>query len=151
MAAGIFEKSFRMTRNSFEQLHAVLGISGILKSSDSELELYIALQDTNYRPSTTSTVRLLVFLYHVCIGSNYTVVSNKFGLGISTVSKCIHEVTYPILSHMWKAYICLPTLANTEKYVCLGTTDGNPWDCWCIGWNTYRDLKASKGRCRCLL
>ena len=52
MAAGIFEKSFRMTRNSFEQLHAVLGISGILKSSDFELEPYIALQDTDYRPLT---------------------------------------------------------------------------------------------------
>ena len=34
MAAGIFEKSFRMTHNSFEQLHALLGISSTLKFSD---------------------------------------------------------------------------------------------------------------------
>jgi hypothetical protein len=33
-APGIFEGSFRMTRNSFEQLHALLGISSTLKFSD---------------------------------------------------------------------------------------------------------------------
>jgi len=87
----------------------------MLNSSDSELEPYIALQDINYRPSTTLGVRLLVFLYYVCTRSNYTVVSNQFGLGISTVSKCVHEVTYAILSHMWKAYICLPMLAEIQK------------------------------------
>ena len=43
------------------------------------------------------------------------VMSNQFDLGISTVSKCIHEVTYVILGHMWKAYICLATLTESQK------------------------------------
>src|ERR1700685_1037178 len=33
-APGLFEGSFRMSRNSFEQLHALLGISSTLKFSD---------------------------------------------------------------------------------------------------------------------
>ena len=79
------------------------------------LEPYIALQDIKYRLAISSRVRLLAFLYHVCQGSNYTVVSNQFGIGISTVSKIVHQVTYAILDHMWKVYICLPTLAEAQK------------------------------------
>src|SRR5579859_982441 len=79
------------------------------------LEPYIALQNTNYRPCMNSRTRLLVFLYHVCTGSNYTVVANQFGIGASTVSKCVHEVTYAILAHMWKVYICLPTVTEAQK------------------------------------
>ena len=43
------------------------------------------------------------------------VVSNQFGIGISTVSKIVHQVTYTILGHMWKVYICLPTLTEAQK------------------------------------
>ena len=45
----------------------------------------------------------------------YMVVSNQFGIGISTVSKIVHQVTYTILGHMWKVYICLPTLTEAQK------------------------------------
>jgi len=72
-----------------------------------EVEPDITLQDTRFRPATPSRVRLLVFLYHVTQGATYPVISNQFGIGISTVSKCIHDCTQYILLRMYRQYIRL--------------------------------------------
>jgi len=79
------------------------------------LEPYITLQDTKYRLATPSKVRLMAFLYHVSQGVNYRSVSNQFGIGISNVSKCVHDVTFAILRHMYKVYIRRPTAAEGHK------------------------------------
>ena len=102
-----FEHNFRMLRNSFEQLHALLGMNSAVPRLISYIELYITLNNTRWRLATPSRIRLLVFLRHVMQGANYRVLSNKFALGVSNISKCIHDVTDKILRHMFHMYICL--------------------------------------------
>jgi hypothetical protein len=106
-----FEDSFRMSYDSFEKLHRILGTFQYL-----EVRLivapYITLQDTRFRLATPSRVRLLAFLYHIAHGATYCVISNQFGIGESTVSKCIHDCTRQILLRMFHQSICLPSPAE---------------------------------------
>jgi len=71
--------------------------------------------DTRFRAATPSQVRLMVFLYHATQGANYRTISQLFGLGRSTVSKCIHDVSRAIIQHMWSAYIRLPSPQETSQ------------------------------------
>ena len=64
------------------------------------IEPYITLQDTHYRLTTPSKVRLLTFLYHIALSASYTAVSHQFALRKSIVSKIVHDVTNAILTHM---------------------------------------------------
>ena len=41
--------------------------------------------------------------------------SNQFGIGVSNVSKIIHDVTSAILSHMWNVYIRLSEPAEAVE------------------------------------
>src|SRR5436190_17047571 len=81
------------------------------------MDSYITLHETKCRLATPSRVRLMVFLYHVSQGNSYRSVSNQFGIGISNVSRCVHDITYAILCHMWRMYICLPTAAEAQKSI----------------------------------
>jgi len=85
------------------------------------LEPYITLQDTKYRLATPSKVRLMAFLYHVSQGANYRSVSNQFGIRISNVSKCVHDVTFAILRHM---YTDLRMNRANRDWVLLGLVSG---------------------------
>jgi len=67
------------------------------------------LQDTQFRAATPSRVRLLVFLAYVATGSNYRVLESLFGLGVSNICKCVHDVSKKMIIHMSKQYIRLPT------------------------------------------
>src|SRR5579859_6251231 len=109
-----FQDTFRMSRNSFNQLHALLGIFLQVLAN---VEPYITLQDTRYRKATPSRVRLLAYLYHIAHGASYTVVSNQFALGRSTVCKIVHDVTYAILFHMWHTYIRLPSMEEATRSI----------------------------------
>ena len=73
------------------------------------IEPYITLTDTRFRLATPSRIRLLVFLFHATQGANYHTISVLFGLGRSTVSKCIHDVSKKVILHMWATYIHLPS------------------------------------------
>ena len=42
-------------------------------------------------------------------GTNYRTISNHFGLGRSTVCKCVHDISHAILIHLWQAYLYLPS------------------------------------------
>jgi hypothetical protein len=112
---GQFEDNFRMSRASFENLHALLGIILIHEIKINIIEPYITLQDTRFRLATPSRIRLLAFLYFITQGAGYRVVSNQFGMGISTVSKCVHDCTTQILRHMFHTYICLPTFDEAQQ------------------------------------
>ncbi len=74
-----FDQNFRMTCDSFEQLHVILGMP--LWSVADFQEPYISLQDMTFHPATPSRVWLLVFLYHVMQGNNYQSTSNQFAIG----------------------------------------------------------------------
>jgi|SRR5579859_1347383 len=83
--------------------------------SCANVEPYITLQDTCFRPATPSRIRLMVYLHHVCQNSNYTTISQLFGLGRSTISNCIHDISRAIVKHLWAAYIRLPNVQETVQ------------------------------------
>lgn len=56
--------------------------------------------DTRFRVATPSQVRLMMFLYHATQGANYRTISQLFGLGRSTISKCVHDMSRAIIQHM---------------------------------------------------
>ena len=67
--------------------------------------------------ATPLRVRLLAFLYHIALGASYRIISHQFAIGISNVGKIVHDVTSAILSHMWNAYIRLPTLEEAQRSI----------------------------------
>ena len=81
-----FKKSFRMSRQSFENLHQLL-------------QPLIEKKSTTFRQPLPSKIRLAIFLYHVAQGSPYTVISNQFGCGKTTVSKIVGEVSKAIVQN----------------------------------------------------
>src|SRR5204863_4600568 len=88
-----FKSTFRMTQNSFNQLHALLGI----QHSCTNVEPYITLIDTHYRAATPSQVRLMVFLYHAtqgtkpCQGFIANVTSYVSEVGVRVLRECYDE------------------------------------------------------------
>ena len=48
-------------------------------------------------------------------GTHYSTIAELFAVGISNVSKCIHDVAHQILIHMYHEYIRLPTLAEGTR------------------------------------
>ena len=107
-----FEKTFRMSRDSFELLHGLLGTylrHHPALSTHISLEPYITKQDTRYRLAIPSRTRVIAYLLFVTQGLTYTNISMQLGIGITTACTCIHECTYAICQHMYPTYIRLPT------------------------------------------
>ena len=107
-----FADTFKMTRNSFEQLHALLGTT-LFHPCVLLMNRTLYYLTRHQLPSgNSSKIRLLAFLQHVAQGTNYRTISNHFGIGRATVSRCVHDVSHAILTHMWRMYICLPRPAE---------------------------------------
>jgi DDE superfamily endonuclease len=91
-----------MSRQSFFSLHALL-------------QPHIEKRHTHLRPTIPSEHRLAVFLYHIAQGAEYTVVSNQFGIGRSTVSSIIGDVSKAITVHFAKRYIRFPNADEATR------------------------------------
>src|SRR6266496_1944836 len=87
-----FKNSFRMSRKSFFSLHALL-------------QSHIQKQQTHLRPTIPSEHRLAIFLYHVTQGDGYTSITDQFGVGKSTVSNIIGDVSKAIVQQLSGQYI----------------------------------------------
>lgn len=81
-----------MSRKSFFSLHALL-------------QPYIKKQQTQFCDTIASEHCLAIFLYHVTQGNGYTSLTDQFGVGKSTVSKIIGEVSKAIVHHLSGQYI----------------------------------------------
>jgi len=57
----------------------------------------------------------MVYLHHAAQGPNYRTISQLFGLGHSTISKCIHDVLQAIVQDMWSSYIQLLSPQETTQ------------------------------------
>lgn len=90
-----FKSSFRMSRHSFFRLHALL-------------QPHIQKKQTHLRPTIPSEHRLAIFLYHVAQGSSYTSLSDQFGVGKSTISTIIGDVSKAIVKQMSAQYVRFP-------------------------------------------
>ena len=84
-----------MTRQSFHCLHALL-------------RPYIEKKKTHLRQTIDSAYRLAIFLYHVSHGAVYTVLVNQFGVGKSTVSGIIGNISQAIVQHLSTQFIRFP-------------------------------------------
>src|SRR5579859_7113532 len=91
-----------MSRQSFFSLHALL-------------QPHIEKQQTNLRPTIRSEHRLAVFLYHIAQGAGYTTISNQFGIGRSTVSSIIGDVSKGIVVHFMQRYIRFPNVDEATR------------------------------------
>jgi hypothetical protein len=99
-----FQRSFRMSRTSFNTLHQLL-------------QPHIQKQDTRFRKAIPSTIRLSIFLYHVCLGVGYTAISNQFAVGKSTVSKIVGEVGTAICKVMGRRLVRMPTAVEAQRSI----------------------------------
>jgi hypothetical protein len=91
-----FYTAFRMSRHSFNKLHNLLSP-------------HIEKRKTNFRQPICSELRLAIFLYHISHGCSYTVLTNLFGIGKSTASSIIGDVSQAIITHMGRRYIRFPS------------------------------------------
>jgi hypothetical protein len=91
---GSFEKNFRMSHNLIPLSNFTLFSVRVSFSIANVLEPYITLQDTTYRDSVPSRVRLMAFLYHVCQGNNYLTVGNAFAIIWSVDSWQMHSASH---------------------------------------------------------
>ena len=91
-----------MSRASFRKLHALL-------------QLHIQKQQTHLRLTIPSEHRLAIFLYHVAQGDGYTSLMDQFGVGKSTISYIIRDVSKAIMQHLSRKYIRFP---NVDEAMC---------------------------------
>ena len=86
-----------MSRSSFRKLHALL-------------QPHIQKQQTHLRLTIPSEHRLAIFLYHVAQGDGYTSLMDQFGVGKSTISYIIGDVSKAIVQHLSRKYIRFPNV-----------------------------------------
>ena len=79
-----------------------------------ELAPYITKKDTNFRKAIPADIRLAVCLYFLSHSSDYTTVSNLFGIGRATAYQIIMQVCRVIVDKLLKSYIKLP---NTNESI----------------------------------
>jgi hypothetical protein len=91
-----------MSRNSFFSLHA-------------RLQPYIQKKQTHLRPTIPSEHRLAVFLYHIAHGNGYTSITDLFGVGKSTVSNIIGDVSKAIVQHLSAQYVRFPNVDEAMR------------------------------------
>ena len=99
---GSFQDKFLMSRRSFFKLHSLL-------------QPHIQKQQTHLRPTVPSDLRLAIFLYHIAQGAGYSVVSDSFAVGRSTVSKIVGEVARAIVNHLSIRYVRFPTIEEATR------------------------------------
>jgi hypothetical protein len=97
-----FKTSFRMSRQSFFSLHALL-------------QPHIERPQTHLHTAISSERRLAVFLYHIAQGAGYAAISNQFGIHRSTVSSIIGDVSKAITVHILKRYIRFPNVDEASR------------------------------------
>ena len=82
-----------------------------------ELGPYLAKKETVMRKPVSVETRVAVTLYYLSDEGRLRKVANAFGLGKSTVSNIIREVTSAISTHLSEKFIKLPT--TKEEVECL--------------------------------
>jgi hypothetical protein len=91
-----------MSRKSFFSLHALL-------------QPYIEKQQTHFRPTIPSEHRLAIFLYHITQGNSYSSITDQFGVGKSTVSNIIRDVSKAIVQQLSGKYIRFPNVDEAMR------------------------------------
>ncbi|EGZ20975.1 hypothetical protein PHYSODRAFT_382702, partial [Phytophthora sojae] len=87
MNEGEFRANFRVTRASFKRLLLIV-------------EPYIKKETTNFGKPLPAEVRLAVFLFYVGQGCSLHQLRSQFGIGKSTASGIVHDVSSAIVSQM---------------------------------------------------
>jgi hypothetical protein len=101
---GQFRNTFRMTRETFWELHKLLAP-------------HIGKRVTNFRQPIPSDRRLAIFLYYVAHGASYIVLTNQFGCGKSTVCGIISDIVHAILQHLSQHYVKFPTIDGALRTI----------------------------------
>ena len=97
-----FKDTFRMSRQSFFTLHALL-------------HPHIQKKQTNLQPTISSELCLAIFVYHVSHGDAYNSISELFAVGKSTVSTIISDVSRDIVHYLSRKYIRFSTMDEAMR------------------------------------
>ncbi|KAF3851985.1 hypothetical protein F7725_005340 [Dissostichus mawsoni] len=86
-------KDFRMSKHSFQYLC-------------SRLEATLGRRDTNYRECVPVRKKIDIALWKLATNSEYRTISHLFGVGISTVCCCVHDL-HPAFGRLKGRWRCL--------------------------------------------
>jgi hypothetical protein len=89
-------EKFRMSRETF------FFLCGKLKPR-------LARQDTHFRRALPLEKRVAVALWRLASNIEYRTISGLFGVGSSTVCKCVRDVCHAIVTLLRPVYLCSPT------------------------------------------
>jgi len=97
-----FKDTFRMSRTSFNTVQTLL-------------QPYIQKKQMYLRPTIPSDLHLAIFLFHIAQGEAYTSVSIQFGVGKSTVSTIIGDVSQATVRHLSSEHIRFPNVDEAMR------------------------------------
>ncbi|XP_004211776.2 putative nuclease HARBI1 [Hydra vulgaris] len=78
-----------------------------------EDSIFMPIQETNFRKSLPTELKLAVTLYFLSGFADYRTIANLFGLGKSTVCTIVHKVCKLFVDNLLKKYIFLPSRKET--------------------------------------
>uniref|UniRef100_A0A8C7GI65 DDE Tnp4 domain-containing protein n=1 Tax=Oncorhynchus kisutch TaxID=8019 RepID=A0A8C7GI65_ONCKI len=94
-------EKFRMSRETF------FFLCGKLKPR-------LARQDTHFRRALPLEKRVAVALWRLASNIEYRTISGLFGVGSSTVCKCVRDVCHAIVALLRPVYLCSPSVQEVE-------------------------------------
>ncbi|XP_023828922.1 uncharacterized protein [Salvelinus sp. IW2-2015] len=94
-------EKFRMSRETF------FFLCGKLKPR-------LARQDTHFRRALPLEKRVAVALWRLASNIEYRTISGLFGVGSSTVCKCVRDVCHAIVTLLRPVYLCSPSVQEVE-------------------------------------
>lgn len=87
-----------------------------------KLKLRLSRQDTQLRPALPLEKRVAIALWRLATNVEYRTISKLFGVGRSTVCKCVREVCHAIVVLLKPLYLCPPSEQELEDAVKLFQT-----------------------------
>uniref|UniRef100_A0A674F409 DDE Tnp4 domain-containing protein n=1 Tax=Salmo trutta TaxID=8032 RepID=A0A674F409_SALTR len=94
-------EKFRMSRETF------IFLCGKLKPR-------LARQDTHFRRALPLEKRVAVALWRLASNIEYRTISGLFGMGSSTVCKCVRDLCHAIVTLLRPVYLCSPSVQKVE-------------------------------------
>ncbi|XP_019368820.1 PREDICTED: putative nuclease HARBI1 [Gavialis gangeticus] len=84
-----------------------------------QLRPKLAHQSIHFHPVLPLEKRVAVALWHLATNVEYQIISPLFGVGPSTVQKCVQEVSYTVVLLLKPVYLRLPSEKELENMVCI--------------------------------
>ncbi|XP_067871924.1 uncharacterized protein [Heterodontus francisci] len=96
-----------------------------------KLKPMVSRRNTHLRPALPLEKRVAVAFWRLATNVEYRTISHLFGIGRSTVCKCVREVCHAIVSLLKPLYLRMP---SNQEFETMAQTFGRKWDFpQCVG------------------